>query len=93
MVNINLKGNTEIILNNLNPQFETKVVVPYNNKQPRKMRLEVYHIIKVKEKDQLKKQKLLGSTEVCLSDIVFEVNIFFIKYLILIFKGCLAKSA
>lgn len=68
-------GNTEIILNNLNPQFETKIMVPYNNKQPKKMRFEIYHISKVKEKEQLNKQKLLGSIEVSLSEIVFEVRI------------------
>ena len=61
-------------MNTLNPQFETKIMVPYNNKEKKSLRFEVYHVLKIKEKNQLAKQKLLGTSVGCLSDIVFEVD-------------------
>ena len=49
-------------------------MVPYNNKEKKNLKFEVYHVQKVKDKHQLSKQKLLGSTIGSLSDIVFEVE-------------------
>ena len=66
-------GNTEIIFNQLNPQFETKIMVPYNNQQKKSLKFEVYHIQKVREKNCLSKQKLLGEAVGLLNDIVFKV--------------------
>jgi hypothetical protein len=66
-------GNTEIIFNQLNPQFETKIMVPYNNQQKKSLKFEVYHIQKVREKNILSKQKLLGEAVGLLNDIVFKV--------------------
>jgi hypothetical protein len=68
-------GNTEIIFNQLNPQFETKIMVPYNNQQKKSLKFEVYHVQKVREKNILSKQKLLGEAVGLLNDIVFKVEI------------------
>lgn len=67
-------GNTEIIFNQLNPQFETKIMVPYNNQQKKSLKFEVYHVQKVREKNNLNKQKLLGKAVGLLNDIVFKVE-------------------
>ena len=67
-------GNTEIATHELSPVFETKIMVPYNNQQNKNLKFEVYHVQKVREKDNLAKQKLLGEATSSLNDIVFKVD-------------------
>ena len=64
------EGKTEPRYNTLNPTFEKKFIIPFNQDLKQRVRFEVYDVDNDKELDCLAKQDFIGYIEAELSDIV-----------------------
>jgi hypothetical protein len=67
-------GKTELIADNLNPEFVTELKVDYHFEEMQNFRVDVYDIDNADEIDDLSKQELIGSFEFCLSDLCSSID-------------------